>query len=679
MYLTHELVADEETDLEEHLDTCPECRKRLEQAAAEPHWWANAGDYLKCDDVDSEFECGDANQPGDAASALESGVTDVEIEPQYSVDFLDPSDDPRMLGRFGGDDIVGVIGYGGMGIVLKGFDAPLNRYVAIKVLAPHLATRGAARRRFAREARAAAAVMHENVIAIHRVSGSGKLPFLVMPYVRGASLQKRIDEKGPLEVLEILRVGMHIASGLAEAHAQGIVHRDIKPANVLLEEGVERVTITDFGLARAVDDASLTRTGVIAGTPQYMSPEQARGEMVDHRSDLFSLGSVLYAMCTGRPPFRAETMFGVLRRISDSPPRPIREIAPEIPDWLCAIVDKLHAKEPDQRFQTAWEVAELLARCLAHVQEPVTSPLPSELATKTNARSVRRTSRRRAWIAGIIGLLLAAGVGGIGLWRALDPANRSQVPGVGALRQGTIIWVSDGWDGIEPGTKNDQGFVDLLTDHGYTVVRKDAGHGVSNSLQGPLSDAQKALLNNADLVIVSRCARSDDYNFPDDWNSLTSPLLLLTPYLTRSDRWRWFEFDNWEPPTGIPALEAVADHDLFDDVSLTADGHVNILTAVTAHVDVTTAGNGTVVARTADNRYVWIAHWTAGTEFFPGAGRAAQGERMYFSAGTYHWDPPMTGGFNLNAQGQKLLLNAVDSLIGQDDDSQRPGPMQRGS
>ena len=132
-----------------------------------------------------------------------------------TLDFLDPSDDPRMLGRFGGYEIVGVVGSGGMGIVLKGFDAPLNRYVAIKVLAPHLASHGAARQRFAREAQAAAAVMHENVIAIHQVSESGGLPFLVMPYVRGPSLQKRLDEEGPLKVAEVLRVGKHIASGLA--------------------------------------------------------------------------------------------------------------------------------------------------------------------------------------------------------------------------------------------------------------------------------------------------------------------------------------------------------------------------------------------------------------------------------------------------------------------------------
>ena len=137
--------------------------------------------------------------------------------------------------------------------------------------------------------------------------------------------------------------------------------------------------LTDFGLGprgRPTTPA-LTKTGIIAGTPQYMSPEQARGEAVDQRSDLFSLGSVLYAMCTGRPPFRAETSYGVLRRITDEEPRPIREINPEIPEWLCGIVAKLMAKRPDDRFQSADEVAKLLEECLAHVQQPTAVPLPA--------------------------------------------------------------------------------------------------------------------------------------------------------------------------------------------------------------------------------------------------------------------------------------------------------------
>src|SRR5262249_20747961 len=162
--------------------------------------------------------------------------------------------------------------------------------------------------------------------------------------------QEKLDAAGPLPVPEILRIGLQVAEGLAAAHRQGLIHRDIKPANILLENGVERVKITDFGLARAADDARLTRSGGIAGTPGYMSPEEAEGEKVDHRSDLFSFGSVLYALCTGRPPFRAETAMAVLRRVCDDVPRPIREINPAIPEWLAAVVARLQAKDPGQRF-----------------------------------------------------------------------------------------------------------------------------------------------------------------------------------------------------------------------------------------------------------------------------------------------------------------------------------------
>ena len=267
-------------------------------------------------------------------------------------------------------------------------------------------------------------MVHDNVIEIHGVSEAAGLPYLVMPYVRGPSLQRRLDDEGPLAVVEILRVAMQAAAGLAAAHAQGLVHRDVKPANILLADGIERVKLTDFGLARAADDASLTRTGVIAGTPQYMSPEQARGEPVDPRSDLFSLGSVLYAMCTGRPPFRAETSYGVLRRITDEEPRPIREINPDIPDWLCGIVAKLMAKRPDDRFQSAAEVAALLEQCLAHVQQPTVVPLPTMIspllpgegqgvraAGAAQAATFAGWSGRKRVVAAAIGLLFFGGLG----------------------------------------------------------------------------------------------------------------------------------------------------------------------------------------------------------------------------------------------------------------------------
>lgn len=190
-----------------------------------------------------------------------------------------------------------------------------------------------------------------------------------MEFVPGETLQQRVDRKGPLEIGDAIRIGRQIAEGLAAAHATGLIHRDIKPSNVLIEASPqERVKITDFGLAQAADDASLTRSGVVAGTPMYMAPEQARGDSLDHRADLFSLGSVLYLMCTGRPPFRASTTFAVLKRVAEESPRPMREVIPEIPNWFCRIVEKLHAKNPDERYQIAREVADVLADCERQMQ-----------------------------------------------------------------------------------------------------------------------------------------------------------------------------------------------------------------------------------------------------------------------------------------------------------------------
>lgn len=336
--------------------------------------------------------------------AAGSGADDTRTAPvagdgDDGLDFLAPSDKPGSLGRLGHYEVQEVVGRGGMGVVLRAFDETLHRVVAIKVMAPQLATSATARRRFAREARAAAAVTHDHVVTIHAVEESGPLPHIVMQFVAGQSLQDRLDRTGPLQLPEILRIGMQTAAGLAAAHAQGLVHRDVKPANILLENGVERVKLTDFGLARAADDASLTQSGAVAGTPAFMSPEQAEGRPVDHRSDLFSLGSVLYAMCTGRPPFRAVTSMGVLKRVCEETPTPVREANPEVPDWLAAVVEKLHAKDPAGRFQSAAEVAELLGQHLAHVQHPSVVPLPAVAKSSEPTLAPARPERRKRWAA----------------------------------------------------------------------------------------------------------------------------------------------------------------------------------------------------------------------------------------------------------------------------------------
>lgn len=351
---------------EEHFSFCERCRMAMASQVGNQEWWREAEQSLMKESTPDERDS--VTNEADGRESIKELLK-----------LLGPTDDPQMLGRIGSYEVLGVLGRGGMGVVFKAFDAPLNRFVAIKMLLPHLAASGAARKRFAREGQAVAAVVDDHVMAIHCVDEWQGVPYLVMTYSRGVSLQKRLSDKGPLEVREILRIGMQAAKGLAAAHAQGIVHRDIKPANIFLDQNVERVQLMDFGLARAVDDASLTRSGTLAGTPQYMSPEQARAETVDHRSDLFSLGSVVYAMCTGHAPFRAESSYSVLRLITDKEPRPIREINSEIPEWICAIINKLMAKQASDRFASAQEVAKLLEDCLAHVQQPTANELPGTL------------------------------------------------------------------------------------------------------------------------------------------------------------------------------------------------------------------------------------------------------------------------------------------------------------
>jgi serine/threonine-protein kinase len=340
--LAGSLPEHEQSSLTSHLDTCATCRQTLEDLATDGESWSDMMSRLKNKSATMEPALEQAIEQIKLASGGEVSGEDKDKAPltahdSPSLDFLSPPEKPGQIGRLAHYEISEVIGQGGMGIVLKGFDSTLHRVVAIKVL---LAPNQAARKRFLREARAAAKITHDHVVTIHAVD-EANVPYLVMQYIAGVSLQERLDQGKPLELEPIVRIGYQIACGLATAHAQGLVHRDIKPANILLESGTERVKITDFGLARAIDDVSMTQSGVVAGTPLFMAPEQARGEPLDHRADLFSLGSVLYMMCTGRAPFRGESSMAVLRRVSEDTPKAIQEINPTIPDWLVAVIAKL--------------------------------------------------------------------------------------------------------------------------------------------------------------------------------------------------------------------------------------------------------------------------------------------------------------------------------------------------
>ena len=365
-----------------------------------------------------------ARPAADALTTVAAGPADgtgptPPAAPDPPLTFLLPTQTPGSLGRLGHYEVLEVVGRGGFGIVFRAVDEKLRRVVAVKALGPRLADSELARRRFLREARSVAAVRDEHVVAIYAVE-EDPLPYLVMEYVAGQTLQQKLDRGGPLDPRVVIRIGVQVAEGLAAAHRRGLVHRDVKPANILLENGVERVKLTDFGLARAADDASLSQSGVVAGTPYYMSPEQARGEPVDHRADLFSLGGVLYAMCTGRPPFAATTTMGVIRRVCEEDPRPVRELNPAVPAWLADAIARLLAKDPDDRFVSAREVADLLACRLMESQE-VSGTRPAPPPGPPPAGSVRGR-RRRLWPAAAV-LSAGAGLGVVGwiCWPGPDP------------------------------------------------------------------------------------------------------------------------------------------------------------------------------------------------------------------------------------------------------------------
>lgn len=338
-----------------------------------------------------------------------------KVRPASELRFPIPLDPPKQedsLGRMNGYEILNVVGRGGMGIVARAFDEQLHRTVAIKVMSDQLITSERAHKRFLREARAAASINHPNVVTIHAVSEKDDTPYLVMEYVDGQALQTRIQKNAPLPYEDVLRIGAQIASGLAAAHRHGIIHRDIKPGNVMLEDGIQRVKLTDFGLARlVVENSDLTSMGDLVGTPAYMSPEQVDGEELTPRSDLFSLGSVLYAMFLGKSPFHASTSFATANRVRDFHPKPIASLIDDIPSDFDQLLSRLLSKNPKSRPKSAEEVANVLLQWSAQThQKRLNGGHPANRPSKPAAKRARRLPIRLAAAAVILALLAGGGI-----------------------------------------------------------------------------------------------------------------------------------------------------------------------------------------------------------------------------------------------------------------------------
>jgi serine/threonine protein kinase len=340
---------------------------------------------------------------------------------------------PAKLGVY---RVVRELGRGGMGIVLEADDEELHRRVAVKVLVRERAQDPAAKARFLQEARAAAAIEHENVVPIYHVGEDSGVPFIVMPLLRGESLDARLQRDGGLPPAEVIRLGREVTAGLAAAHARGLVHRDIKPANIWLASETGKAILLDFGLARAADGAeALTAPGVVPGTPAFMAPELLDGKPADARSDLFSLGATLYRCATGQPAFAGPTLTAILKAVAAHEPPPPRQVCATVPGPLSELIMRLLAKSPSVRPQSAQQVlADLFAvsepPTMTDTRPPAFSPFPDTSEVPVSPPPPREREgwgRRRRWavpIAAVAAVLLAA----IGGWLVLHTPRQEGVP-----------------------------------------------------------------------------------------------------------------------------------------------------------------------------------------------------------------------------------------------------------
>ena len=355
-----------------HLETCPRCGETVDGLlSSDPTEAALRGVKIAPDEPSvqmlrarlANLRIADASHETTAGENTQSAVSAPSIEATQDKSVsLAPPQQPDEIGRLGGYRILAELGRGGMGVVYKAEDLKLKRLVALKVMAPSLAANAVSRERFLREAVAMAAVHHDNIVVIHTVDEDNGVPFLAMEFLQGMPLDTWLKGGRKATPAQVLKIGREIAEGLAAAHERGLIHRDVKPGNIWLDSAHKgRVKILDFGLARSgTEDVHLTHTGAVVGTPAYMAPEQARAERIDGRSDLFSLGCVLYKLCTGAMPFAGDTTMALLMSLATDHPKSVRELNPDMPAELSDLVKRLLEKEPAKRPQSAREVVQAI-------------------------------------------------------------------------------------------------------------------------------------------------------------------------------------------------------------------------------------------------------------------------------------------------------------------------------
>lgn len=332
--------------------------------------------------------------------------------------------------RLGNYDIIEEIGRGGMAVVYRAYQRSLNRHVAIKVLAPQLSFDQQFVERFQREARAAAKLQHPNIVVIHDVAHQQGIYYLVMELLEGRTLKQLIEQKGSLTPERAARIVEQVASALDYAHQQGFVHRDIKPANIFVGKD-DHTTLADFGIAKAASETQhLTRTGMLIGTPEYMSPEQAEGGEVDYRTDLYALGVVLYQMLAGRVPFQSTTPHATLHAVIYEPPPPLRQLRPNLSRGVESVVMKSIAKQPAQRYQGGSEmVAALKATLAGQPTGAVAAPAPRPtVPPPQQAAPPPRRGSPVVWIVAALVVLLVLVLAATFLLLNGDTGEKDQTP-----------------------------------------------------------------------------------------------------------------------------------------------------------------------------------------------------------------------------------------------------------
>ncbi|MEE2641459.1 MAG: bifunctional serine/threonine-protein kinase/formylglycine-generating enzyme family protein [Planctomycetota bacterium] len=384
---------------------------------------------------------------GEADTGIVAPMPGTSSEPEDFRRHLGPARRPGSLGSLAHYEIDDVIGRGGFGVVVRAFDSKLQREVAIKLMTSQSGVDPGCQERFVREARAAAAIAHENVVTIHAVEDN-PCPYLVMELVKGCTLQQFLEREKSLSVIEAVRIARQVAAGLAAAHGVNLIHRDIKPSNILLQNGSSRrVKISDFGLARSMDDEGLTRSGLIVGTPLYMAPEQARGAEVDSRVDLFSLGSLMYRMIAARAPFQADHPVAVLKRVCEDTPRSLEDSLAESQRWLESVIFSLLAKDPEQRLQPTAEVERLLDYCEGELERSGTvTGLKQHFDTTNLKLSPRESPRRQSRNVGIlaVGFILVL-ILSFAVWGPLSTRGEGPVPALAVAPFEDASGQQDAW------------------------------------------------------------------------------------------------------------------------------------------------------------------------------------------------------------------------------------------